>query len=50
MFSYYELEKDVRQGLGHVGIKRIAYLRSGMSFTDGLTFFSNDVGCLEMVS
>ena len=27
MFSYYELEKDVRQGLRHVDIKGIAYLR-----------------------
>ena len=50
MFSYYELEKDVRQGLRHARIKRIAYLRPDMGFTDGLTFFSNDVWCLEMVS
>ena len=50
MFSYYELEKDARKGLRHADIKRIAYLRPGMGFTDGLTFFSNDAGCLEMVS
>lgn len=48
-FSYYELEKDVRRGLGYVGIKMIAYLKSGMGFSEGLTFFVNDNECLEMV-
>lgn len=28
----------------------IAYLKSDMGFSEGLTFFSNDNRCLEMVS
>ena len=37
--SYSELEKYVRKGLAYPSIKRIAYLKTGMSFSEGLTFF-----------
>ena len=39
----------MRKGLAYPGIKRITYLKSGMSFSEGLTFYSNN-GCLEMLS
>ena len=36
-FSYFELEKNIKYI--YAGIKRIAYLKPGMGFSQGITFF-----------
>ena len=47
-FSCLELEKDLR--VIDASIKSIAYLKPRMGFSRGLTFFTNDNGCWEMLS
>lgn len=47
-FSYFELEKDVK--VIYAGIKRIAYLKPEMSFSEGITFFGDGYGCWNMLS
>lgn len=34
----------------YIGIKRIVYLKQGMSFNGGITFFGDDKWCWDMLS
>ena len=42
-WSYFELEKEVKKL--YPSLKSIAYLKSGMTFNEGLTFLTNDNDC-----
>ena len=37
-FSYFQLEKDVR--VINIDIRRVAYLKPRMGFSEGITFFN----------
>ena len=46
-FCTFELERNVKYI--YTGIRRITYLKSGMGFNVGITFFNEDNGCWEML-
>ena len=46
-FSYFHLERNVK--IIYVGIRRIAYLKLGMGFSEGITFLNDDNRCKEML-
>ena len=46
-FSYFELKKNVKDI--YAGIRRIAYLKPRMSFSQAITFFNEGNGCWEMI-
>ena len=46
-FSYFDLERNVKSI--YARIRRIAYLKPGLSFNEGSTFFNDDHGCWDIL-
>ena len=46
-FSYFDLERNVKSI--YAGIRKIAYLKSGLGFSEGSTFFNDDHGCWDIL-